>query len=256
MLDVQALRGRPIPDLADARKLRVDYRSHAIDKQNPLYDELLVDLATLGIDGRNHFSHAENPPYHERFEGSIQHLLLRKTASARLAGVDASLRAVGLKLFVYDAYRPTAVQAYAHDVWMPTRLRERDASLAGEALMAAVEQYWARPTSDPASPSPHKTGGAVDLTLAHVSTGHPLFMGTIFDDVSALAHTDSFEPRLNSESYSDREAIANRRILYWAMLQGGFAGNPNEWWHYSWGDQMWARLTGARSAVYGPAGPD
>ncbi len=24
------------------------------------------------------------------------------------------------------------------------------------------------------------------------------------------------------------------------MADEGFAGHPDEWWHFSWGDQMWA----------------
>jgi D-alanyl-D-alanine dipeptidase len=52
------------------------------------------------------------------------------------------------------------------------------------------------------------------------------------------------------------EARSNRRLLYWLMTEGGFASNPNEWWHFSWGDQMWARLSGAEAAFFGPANYD
>ena len=37
------------------------------------------------------------------------------------------------------------------------------------------------------------------------------------------------------------------------MTEEGFAGHPDEWWHFSWGDQMWAALTGAGEAHYGLA---
>jgi D-alanyl-D-alanine dipeptidase len=37
------------------------------------------------------------------------------------------------------------------------------------------------------------------------------------------------------------------------MTEEGFAGLPDEWWHFSWGDQMWARLTSAPAAHYGLA---
>ena len=71
-------------------------------------------------------------------------------------------------------------------------------------------------------------------------------MGSLFDDVTALAHRDRFES-LGSEnfSFSDQEARANRRLLHWLMTQEGFAGHPDEWWHFSWGDQLWAALTDA-----------
>jgi D-alanyl-D-alanine dipeptidase len=35
------------------------------------------------------------------------------------------------------------------------------------------------------------------------------------------------------------------------MIEAGFAANPTEWWHFSFGDQMWAKLTGADAALYG-----
>jgi len=41
--------------------------------------------------------------------------------------------------------------------------------------------------------------------------------------------------------------------LHWVMTEEGFAGHPDEWWHFSWGDQLWAKLTGAPAALYGEA---
>jgi D-alanyl-D-alanine dipeptidase len=35
------------------------------------------------------------------------------------------------------------------------------------------------------------------------------------------------------------------------MAEAGFANHPDEWWHYSYGDQTWAALTGRRAALYG-----
>jgi D-alanyl-D-alanine dipeptidase len=37
------------------------------------------------------------------------------------------------------------------------------------------------------------------------------------------------------------------------MTDAGFANYPNEWWHFSWGDQMWAKMAGERAAHYGLA---
>jgi len=78
-------------------------------------------------------------------------------------------------------------------------------------------------------------------------------MGSIFDDVTALAHTDHFEHKGTVASYSDAEAQANRRVLYWTMTEEGFVNYPNEWWHFCWGDQMWAKISGVPAAHYGIA---
>lgn len=251
--ELTELRGRPIPDLGGARLRRAGYRSHPIDGAGQLASEPLVDLTALGIRGENHYHRLDGPPYYERAPGSIPGLWLRRSAALRLQAVDARLRASGLALHVFDGYRPTAVQAYFHDVWMPARVRADKPSLTPAEVLVEVEGFWAAPTTAPDSPAPHATGGAVDLTLALARNGEQLPMGTIFDDMSAAAATDYFELGGDPASYSDQEARQNRRLLYWVMNEAGFANHPNEWWHFCWQDQMWARLTGAASAGYGLA---
>jgi len=136
---------------------------------------------------------------------------------------------------------------------VPQELKRRQPELSGEALTRAVERYWARPTTDAASPAPHATGGAIDLTARWIGA-EQLFMGSLFDDPSEVSHRDRFE-NLNpaSLSFSDEEARANRRLLHWVMTEEGFAGHPDEWWHFSWGAQLWAKLTGAPAALYSEA---
>ena len=101
-------------------------------------------------------------------------------------------RAAGLELFVFDAWRPREVQAYFHDVWMPRELQRRDPALTGAALTEEVERYWAAPSDSADSPAPHATAAAVDLTLRW-KNGEALWMGSLFDDVTALANRDRFE---------------------------------------------------------------
>ena len=136
----------------------------------------------------------------------------------------------------------------------PTGCARGSRTSTGQALVDEVEKYWAAPTAGENSPSPHSTGGAVDLTLIFSDTRQPLYMGGIFDDLTEDAWTDGFERRAPA-SMSDEEARANRRLLYWSMTEAGFANNPTEWWHYSWGDQLWARLYGQSAAHYGACNP-
>src|SRR5690606_20431108 len=87
----------------------------------------------------------------------------------------------------------------------------------------------------------HSTGAAIDLTLREIRTKQFLFMGGIFDDPSELSHTDYFERPDAPTGASATEARRNRRLLYWAMINEGFASLPSEWWHYDYGDQLWAK---------------
>jgi D-alanyl-D-alanine dipeptidase len=247
------LRKRPIGDQAQARARKKDFRGGAIDRSNTFHLEELVDLRDLGIAGENYYYSLRNPPYWRRIEGAVPDLLVRRSVGEKLARINALLAVAELELYVFDAWRPRAVQAFFHDEWMPAEIAKRDPHLRGAALTAEVERYWAAPSSDENSPAPHATGAALDLTIRWAGSDQ-LWMGSIFDDATELAHRDRFELTSSAApSFSDDEARANRRLLHWVMTEAGFAGHPDEWWHFSWGDQLWAALTGAPAALYGLA---
>jgi D-alanyl-D-alanine dipeptidase len=251
---LEELRDRPIGDQDQARQARKGFRTRIpIARDNALYGEAMVDARQEGLRGENFYAGDRNPPYWHRVEGATGKLLLRRSVADKLLRVNRRAGEAGLELFLFDAWRPRAVQAYFHDVWMPRELQRRDPSLAGARLIEEVERYWSAPSESAASPAPHATGAAVDLTLRW-KDGEALWMGSLFDDVTRLAARDRFE-FLTPEnfSFSDREACANRRLLHWLMTEEGFAGHPDEWWHFSWGDQMWAALSGAGAAHYGLA---
>jgi len=248
------LRDRAIEDLAEARAARKDFRTRIVfRRKNALYGEAMAEARDHGLKGMNFYASDRNPPYWHRVDGATEKLLLRRSVVEKLLRVNARAATAGLELFLFDAWRPRAVQAYFHDVWMPRELQRRDPLLTGVRLTEEVERYWAAPSSDENSPAPHATGGAVDLTLRW-KDGETLWMGSLFDDVTGLAARDRFESLTQDNfSFSDQEARANRRLLHWLMTEEGFAGHPDEWWHFSWGDQMWAALTGAGEAHYGLA---
>ncbi len=253
--DLFALKQRPIPSSAEAQDRKRGYRTDVpIDEANERARETCVEIRAAGLAGENHYSHANNPPYYEIIPGSIRELFVRTSVGGKLRDVNARLAGSGLELYLFDAWRPQAVQRHFHDVWFPAWLKPRVPHLHGKALVEEVEKYWAAPSDGEGSPSPHSTGGAVDLTLRFIATGQPLFMGGLFDDVTEDAWTDAYELK-PIVSMSDDDARGNRRLLYWAMTEAGFANNPTEWWHYSWGDQMWARLGGHDAAVFGGCNP-
>src|SRR5258706_5900526 len=247
------LRDEPIRDLDAARPRWFGYRAHPIAAGSDAHNEPLVDLHDLGIAGENFYYSHRNPPYWRRIPGSTQSLAVRRSVGEKLKRVNARLEAATLELYVFDAWRPRAVQEYFHGHWMPSELKRKRPELSGEALRREVELYWAAPTRDASSPAQHATGAAVDLTARWIGA-EQLWMGSLFDEVTPLGHRDRFE-RLDATtlSFSDEEARANRRLLHWVMIEEGFCGHPDEWWHFSWGDQMWAKLTGAPEAFYGPA---
>ncbi|WP_346774025.1 M15 family metallopeptidase [Brevibacillus sp. SYP-B805] len=142
----------------------------------------------------------------------------------------------GYSLVVWDGWRPYRLQQAIFDRFRETLLAQ--GWQEGEALTREVTKYVALPSTDPAHPAPHLTGGAVDVTIAGPNGWLP--MGTDFDDFTPLAATDYFEqlPELSAAEMAIRD---NRRWLHELMTSAGFVNYPEEWWHFDYGNKAWAR---------------
>lgn len=150
----------------------------------------------------------------------------------------------GWRIQVFDAFRPVAVQQFMVDYTFQALLREK--GLQAEQLtfeqqqvvLEEVLQFWAIPSPNPATPPPHSTGAALDVTLVN-RDGCVIDMGSPIDEISPRSFPDYFAK--SSDSYH-QQVHAHRRLLYAVMTTAGFRQHPNEWWHFSLGDQLWAWL--------------
>ncbi len=81
----------------------------------------------------------------------------------------------------------------------------------------------------------------------------PLNMGTRFDEFTDAAGTTFYEKEALKRELTpeEQEVLRNRRFLYRVMTKAGFENYGDEWWHYSYGDNMWAKLSGSDRAFYG-----
>ena len=98
-------------------------------------------------------------------------------------------------------------------------------------------------TQQVAAESGHATGGAVDVTLWYC--GKEIDCGSSYLEFTAKTPTWSREL-----SYCQRR---NRFILYNAMTSAGFVNYPLEWWHFCYGDRMYAAYRFEKQAFYGKA---
>jgi D-alanyl-D-alanine dipeptidase len=124
---------------------------------------------------------------------------LHAEAAERLARAGALARPHGLRLKIFDAFRPSEAQ------WVLWNARPDPDFLA-----------------DPRRGSPHSRGVAVDLTL--VEGGHELDMGTGFDAFTPLSHHGNTEISLRAQR--------NRHLLLGIMSAAGWDFYSKEWWHY------------------------
>jgi D-alanyl-D-alanine dipeptidase len=184
---------------------------------------------------------------------------LRSGVIGRLGQARVALNAVapGWRLAIFDAWRPVAVQRFmvAHAIREECRVRGVDPDAAGEPALRrvqeAVARFWAPPSDDPATPPPHSTGAAVDLTLADAS-GALLSMGGAIDAIGPVSEPEHHAGAAQRDPAGEAARWHGRRqLLKRVMADAGFAQHPNEWWHFSHGDQLWAWRSGASPAIYG-----
>jgi len=127
---------------------------------------------------------------------------LRYGTVQKLAAVQADLQELGLRLKIWDGFRPVSAQYRLWEVCPDVR-------------------YVADPRT---GFSTHSRGNTVDVTLVDLE-GREVEMPTGFDDFTKKADRD----------YSDCAQVAadNALILEVLMEKHGFSGYKAEWWHYS-----------------------
>ncbi|WP_416670187.1 M15 family metallopeptidase [Egbenema bharatensis] len=184
---------------------------------------------------------------------------LREGVLARLIQAQRSLQSQypGWQIQIFDAYRPITVQQYMVDYTFTQTVSQKGckvedlSAIDRQTILEQVYQFWAVPSPNLATPPPHSTGAAIDITLVD-ATGNPVNMGSPIDELSVRSYPDYFAqpsapelaetlPGDQDLSEGDRQMIhQNRQQLKQVMLAAGFCQHPKEWWHFSFGDQFWA----------------
>ena len=185
--------------------------------------------------------------FHQGVPGALSDCYVRRCVLFRLYKA-ARLLPAGIELVVLDGWRPLAVQQYLYDTLhgaMQAHYPEDNA----EQLATRLRQFVAPPSDSPTAPSPHLTGGSVDVTLCD-SEGLFLDMGTEFDEISPQSASAAFEGIIKP-SPRESDVIEHRRLLHSVKLQAGFTNLPSEWWHFDYGNQSWAWAAQQAEAQFG-----
>lgn len=160
----------------------------------------LVEVTEPGFGVELDLVYASDRNFTGRPVYAAAHCFLRVAAAQRLRPVVNAAVGLGLRLRIFDAFRPTEAQWV---LWRHT------------------------PDSDFLAPpwvgSPHSRGVALDLTLIGPD-GAPLDMGTAFDAFTPLSHHGSTEVSV--------AARRNRLLLLGLMTAAGWSHYDKEWWHY------------------------
>jgi len=203
------------------------------DCGEPLIDVTHSSLITCG-----------SPP--ECPETAPFYRLLRSGVVARLEQAQQYLPA-GLRLRLYEGYRHPKIQQMLFDAqWRRMQIAHPTQSAAWCYAQAAQLASPLRTfAGEPVIP-PHSTGGAVDIDIVDAA-GQPLDFGMALSDWGVVP------PELCATQCAGltEAAARNRRLLVEVMTAAGLVNYPREWWHFSYGDQYWACVTGSAQARYG-----
>lgn len=141
---------------------------------------------------------------------------------------------------IYEAYRPVSRQ---RELWNAVFKR-----LQGEYPNDGVEIIRERAkewVSDPDGVgSGHLFAAAVDITLCDADHATPLDMGCEVQEFGDKTATWCSGLTAGQK--------ANRLILLNALAQEGVLNYPPEWWHFSYGDRIWAILQRLEDTLYRP----
>ena len=154
--------------------------------------------------------------------------ILTREAADALKLVSDDMKAQGLRLVIYDAYRPQrAVDHFAR--WAEDIADTRMKSV----FYPDVDKADLFEKGFIARRSGHSRGSTVDLTLLDEATGKLLDMGGPFDFFGELSHPDY--AGVTAQQHE------NRMLLQSAMMKRGFKPLSTEWWHFTLVDEPYPK---------------
>ncbi len=191
-------------------------------------------------------------PYHLSQANSPYFLRQKVLDSLIVAQTKLQQNYPNWRIQIFDAYRPIAVQQFMVDYTFAETVKAEGLTLDSpslteakrQAILELVYQFWAAPSLDPATPPPHSTGAAVDVTLVDAN-GKKVDMGSPIDELSPRSYPNHFWYSKDKEAQKYHQ---HRQLLAEVMFWAGFQQHQQEWWHFSLGDQMWAWLTSQENA--------
>ncbi len=267
-----------IPNYTELREGKSGYDTrYEIDTEHSLHNDPLVDPreSEFGFHDAESYYAKPNNMTGEVLPGVPDAPLVRLDVAKRLVVAERLLRTdtdvrellgAPAHIKIDDALRPYAVQKFAYTIAWPQVIRTTNPGITDEALAQELPKYVAKPAEYP-TPTPHITGGAVDVGLINLETGQKFDRGHKGGAIKGTAFPDFHEgyhlvkgasdiPNEQGESVVAAEGseIRNyRRVLHWAMKEAGLFVNPNEIWHYGKGDPLSEYVSGSNAPYYGIA---
>jgi len=157
-----------------------------------------------------------------------QNICGRKTVIEKIIDINEQLKPQNYKICVFEIYRDEAtqnnlrLQEYNNAKKEYPNYSEIDIEKIVDTRVAKIRNN---------NVGGHQTGGAIDLTICGIGEKE-LDMGTKYLEFNDK--TKTYCKGLTQEQQN------NRNLLLKLMKNANFVNYPYEWWHFSYGDTMWA----------------
>lgn len=260
-----------MPNYDKLRSKKAEYRQIPIDERTELYSEPLLGIYSHGLAGQSYYSRP-NPLTVEPIPGVPAEPILRTTVLEKLAELNKAIKAdqklTGLfggqvELYVEEGTRLLTTQKMLYNQGFPKLIRQQYPDATEDQVKAKLADLIAIPSDDINSPSPHTTGATFDVTLrycqddpGYITGQQEVYLRRFDGDVTEANFPDYFEKKKHLNSEQDEQIKQNRQIFHSIMTgeyfgyETEFACNPTEWWHWSYGDQLWAFVKDRPTAFY------
>jgi len=144
----------------------------------------------------------------------------------------------GLCFMLFDAFRTRERQ---WELWNPVfeTITNDNPNWSKHQVYTEASRWVAPPDG---TGSGHQAGAAIDIKLAYPNR-EELDFGGAMKGLSGVAPTAwQVAPQIRK----------NRDLLVKLMHDVGMVNYPDEWWHFSYGDRLWAEVTGRDEAFFAP----
>jgi D-alanyl-D-alanine dipeptidase len=157
----------------------------------------------------------------EQIDGYVNEVVITTVQTVdALKKVQADLKAEGLTLKVFDAYRPQ--RAVNHFVRWAKQVND---TLMKQYYYPEIDKKKLFDEGYIASKSRHSSGSTIDVTIVNLKTHKALDMGSPYDFFGP-------ESWVSNTNLTEKQ-ILNRQRLQSVMLKNGFRNYLQEWWHFT-----------------------
>lgn len=157
-------------------------------------DDIFTSSVYYGEHGNSPYDTPEN-----RLDGSLIVMFAREEVVSMVRYAQ-QLLPDGYHVIVLDSYRTLKVQQALYDHYL-NGLKELHSDWDDEALSAETQKYVSLPSAVESRPSPHNTGGAVDLAIYQLPEGVNGRVMEIADRLDVLNGQVPTDPSPEQEAY-------------------------------------------------------